>query len=113
MKQQQRNKIMSRFNKIPYTEIGVRGTQIIAENQEKHKITRNVLHFKKYNSYVDISEDIDSECEDVGVRNSNEVQNEQESQSNGSSRLSRSRRPPERYGNSIPSSLILFFWKFQ
>ncbi len=102
VKQQQRNKMMSRFNKTPYTVVNIRGTQITAENDE-HRTTRNVSHFKKFSPERDVEDHSDYECEQSDKKNVQDVENPSPP---GNRRSTRTRRQPERFGTSVPSSLI-------
>ena len=78
VKQKRQNKLTSRFNKTPYVVIQRKGTQVIAENNQKHRVKRNVSHFKKFENTVDRSEETESELEDELVGNDSELENEHE-----------------------------------
>ena len=114
VKQKRRNKLTSRFNKTPYVVIQCKGTQVIAENDQKHRVKRNVSHFKKFENTVDRSEETESELEDELVGNDNDLENEHKHKHEnerepvevGNRWPRREHRPPERFGHSVPSNLI-------
>ena len=114
VKQKRQNKLTSRFNKTPYVVIQRKGTQVIAENNQKHRVKRNVSHFKKFENTVDRSEETESELEDELVGNDSELENEHEHEHEnerepvevGNRWPRRERRPLERFGHSVPSKLI-------
>ncbi|XP_065058440.1 uncharacterized protein K02A2.6-like [Rhopilema esculentum] len=115
VKQQRRNKITSRFNKTPYLVVERKGTQVTAENSQKHRVTRNVSHFKRFNNSVIRAEESETDS-DVGnevaeQRTSQEHRNKQTETGTGvigpENRCSqRLRRPPERFGEAMPSNII-------
>lgn len=51
VRQIKQNKLTTRFNKMPCVVINRKCTKVTAENS-KHRITRNVSHFKRINAYV-------------------------------------------------------------
>ena len=111
VKQQRRNKLTSRFNKTPYLVVERKGTQITAENSQKHRVTRNISHFKRFNNSTvrtDKSE-MDSDS-DNGVQVEQRVQERMESENEntyvGNRRSQRVRRAPERFGEAIPSDIM-------
>ena len=113
-------KFTSRFNKIPYIVIYRKGTQLVAENKQKHRVKRNVSHFKKCENTEECSDEAESELyEDNNGNYNNEPeheseqaeQSEQEEQAEQSEKMFNrwpkpARRPPVRYGHPIPSSVI-------
>ncbi|XP_065067305.1 uncharacterized protein K02A2.6-like [Rhopilema esculentum] len=115
VKQQRRNKITSRFNKTPYLVVERKGTQVTAENSQKHRVTRNVSHFKRFNNSVIRTEESETDS-DVGnevaeQRTSQEHRNKQTETGTGvigpgNRRSQRLRRPPERFGEAMPSNII-------
>ncbi len=112
VKKQRRNKLTSRFNKTPYLVVERKGTQITAENSQKHRVTRNISHFKRFNNFsvrTDESE-MDSDS-DNGVQAEQRVGQERMEDGNentyaGSRRSQRVRRAPERFGEAIPSDIM-------
>ena len=107
VKQKRQNKFTSRFNKTPYVVIYRKGTQVIAENNQKHRVKRNVSHFKKFDKRNEGLEQEESELEDEVVENDNELEYE-ENNENGHTNESdperrvnrwpkRTRRPPVRF----------------
>ena len=114
VKQKRQNKLTSRFNKTPYVVVYRKGTQVVAENNQKHRVRRNVSHFKKFENTVDRSEETESELEDELVGNNNELEKEHEREreqepepeQRGNRWPKRARRPPVRFGHSVPLNLI-------
>ena len=51
VKQPKHNKFTSIYNPVPYTIVKLRGTQITAQNA-RHRITRNVSHFKHFKQRI-------------------------------------------------------------
>ena len=47
VRQEKKHKLMPRLKKSPYKVAERNGTTVIAENKDKHRITRNVSHFKR------------------------------------------------------------------
>ena len=116
VKQKRQNKFTSRFNKTPYVVIYRKRTQVIAENNQKHRVKRNVSHFKKFENRNEGLEQAESELEDEIVGNDNELEYEDDNENGHTkesdpeqrvNRLSkRTRRPPVRFGHSVLSKLI-------
>ena len=115
LKQIRKNKLYSRLNKTPYIVFERKGTTITAENANEHRITRNVSNFKKYINRKDHSFETESDLEDTGCRDEPIEQVDQVDEADGQERLiendnqpreTRTRKPPERYGNSIPTYLV-------
>ena len=112
VKQIRKNKLYSRFNKTPYIVIERKGTTITAENANKRRITRNVSHFKKYINRKDHSFDTESDLHDIDRRDEPIEQADQVDELDDQERLIENdnqprvtgiRKPPERYGNPIPT----------
>ena len=114
VKQKRNNKLSSRFNKTPYMVVDRRGTQVIAENNQKHRVTRNISHFKRIHDAVVHSEESESESEDEILRgdcnreqgNNRDFRHENEIGIQENRRSQRARRVPERFGDSVPSNII-------
>ena len=119
VKQTKQNKLTTRFNKTPYTVINRKGTKVTAENS-KHRITRNVSHFKRVNASVNRqpdSSDSDSDAEqDVrhqqDIENEHDIEHEHDHANDRGNVNARNERPvrtrqaPIRYGNPIPSEVL-------
>ena len=112
VKQIRKNKLYSRFNKTPYIVIERKGTTITAENANKHRITRNVSHFKKYINRKDHTYETESDLEDTDRRDklieqADQVDEpddqERQIENDNQPRETRTRKRPERYGNPIPT----------
>ena len=112
VKQYKQNKLTTRFNKTPYIVIDRKGTKVTAENS-KHRITRNVSHFKRVNADANnqsYSSDSESEYERDNDNN-HELNVEQEDVNNRENvnahdgRSIRNRQAPIRYGEPIPLDL--------
>ena len=78
----------------------------------KHKITRNVSHFKRFDGNI-YHKDQNDECdinEPIETHQREQVQLEEEQRKEmveaRRERLSRQRKVPERYGTAIPSNII-------
>ena len=110
VRQYKQNKLTTTFNKVPYIVVSRKGTKVTAENS-KHKITRNVSHFKRVNAHVNLhpdcseSEDED-ECDynDYVDHNAEHIDNR--GNANYTGRPTRNRQAPNRYGNPIPSDIL-------
>eukprot|EP00794_Sanderia_malayensis_P000683 gene683-biopygen1108 len=90
VRQEKKRKLMPKFNEKPYVVIERKGVTIIAENEDKHRITRNISHFKKIPKQVqsvDSSDDEEPIAEAEPQRNQIDVR-----------RSERARKIPERYG---------------
>ena len=112
VKQYKENKLTTRFNKTPYIVIDRKGTKVTAENL-KHRITRNVSHFKRVNADANnqsYCSDSESEYERDNDNN-HELNVEQEDVNNRENvnahdgRSIRNRQAPIRYGEPIPLDL--------
>ena len=113
VKQKRQNKFTSRFNKTPYVVIYRKGTQVIAENNQKHRVKRNVSLRNVRNEGLEQGE---SEMENEIVENDNELEYEENNEnghtneSNPEQRVNRwpkrTHRPPMRFGHSVPSNFI-------
>ena len=112
MKQMKQNKLTTRFNKTPYVVINRKGTKVTTENS-KHRITRNVSHFKRVNASVNCqadSSDSDSDAEH-GYEHEQDIEHDPEHANDRGNVIIRNERPirtrqaPIRYGNPIPSDL--------
>ena len=111
VKQDRKNKFSSRFNNVPYVVISRKGTKVTAENANKHQISRNVSHFKRfvakqYRPDVDNDYDNDSYKRTQDRSNVHHAEPDRENQTQNNQRNQRLRRAPDRYGNPIPSELI-------
>ena len=110
VRQYKQNKLTTTFNKVPYIVVSRKGTKVTAENS-KHKITRNVSHFKRVNAHVNLhpdcseSEDED-ECDydDYVDHNAEHIDNR--GNANYTGRPTRNLQAPNRYGNPIPSDIL-------
>lgn len=109
MRQAKRNKLTSNFSSKPYKVIKKTGPQITAQRKDGHTVTRNVSHYKRVKKF-DNEDDTDDECFDnseTTPQNNQPVNNnddhEQPPPTLRSSRLS---RPPQRFGQELPSNLI-------
>ena len=106
VKQKRKDKFSSRFSKTPYVVIYRRGTQIIAENDQKHRVKRNVSHFKKFEKTEERPDEIESELDEDFIGNyNNELERESEQEEQSEQTVNRwpkrERRPPVRYGHPI------------
>ena len=106
VKQQYKNKFLSRFDKAPYKVIQRKGTMITAENRTR-RITRNVSHFKKFPARVDQHEEFDSDMEQELNKEGNQAEHEHRLGNDARHQSTRVRSQPVRYGDPIPSRLIL------
>eukprot|EP00795_Rhopilema_esculentum_P005362 gene5362-540_t len=89
VQQEKKQKLMPKFNTTPYKVIARKGTTVVAENKERHRITRNVSHFKQI---PDINEmDYSSE----------EERNNEPEPACEYRRSNRTRRAPVRYGHGL------------
>ena len=113
VKQYKKNKLTSRFNKMPYIVVCRKGTKVTAENA-KHRITRNVSHFKRVNTYVNrqhhCSESDSEHDSNNGDSQERDAQHE-DANNHGNinapyERPTRTRQAPVRYGDPIPSDLL-------
>ena len=65
MKHRPSNKAETPFKPVPYEVKDVKGTMVTAKNGD-HKVTRNILHFKKISEQCgEFKETIDSDEDDV------------------------------------------------
>ena len=89
VQQEKKQKLMPKFNTTPYKVIARKGTTVVAENKERHRITRNVSHFKQI---PDVNEmDYSSE----------EERNNEPEPACEYRRSNRTRRAPVRYGHGL------------
>ena len=100
VKQTKKNKLSTNFDTKPHTITQVRGSRITAEF-EGRKITRNSSFFKKVVEHTQCSTEDDS---DIPVDNRRNEQLQQQQQV--VRRSNRERRPTNRYGELVDSSLI-------
>ena len=78
-KQKCKDKFTSSFNKTLYVVVYHKETQIIAENNQKHRVKRNVSHFKKFENTVYRSYKTKNELDgDLVGNSSDEVRNDNE-----------------------------------
>jgi len=113
VQQQQNNKLATCFNKAPYMVVSKKGTQFVAENNNGHRITRNVSHFKKLNTNESCPEPESSDSDEEEyltgkthdhAQEEGQVQRNLEEAQEGRPR--RQRRPPIRFGNPILSQVM-------
>eukprot|EP00794_Sanderia_malayensis_P012395 gene12395-biopygen9880 len=64
VRQEKKHKLMPKFNEKPYVVIERKGVTIITENEVKHRITRNISHFKKIPKQV---QSVDSSDDDEPI----------------------------------------------
>eukprot|EP00795_Rhopilema_esculentum_P017825 gene17825-9513_t len=89
VQQEKKQKLMPKFNTTPYKVIARKGSTVVAENKERHRITRNVSHFKQI---PDVNEmDYSSE----------EERNNEPEPACEYRRSNRTRRAPVRYGHGL------------
>ena len=90
-----------------------KGTRVVAENNNGHRITRNVSHFKKQNTNDSCAEPESSDSDEEEyltgkthdyVHEEEQVQRNLEGAQEGRPR--RQRLPPIRFGNPIPSLVM-------
>ena len=58
VKQKKQNKFSTTFAATPYTVVSIKGSKVVAEN-DNHRTTRNVTFFKKVPSRIGSDEDDD------------------------------------------------------
>ena len=63
-RQKCKDKSSTHFITTPYVVVNRKGSQVIADVIQKHRVKRNVSHFKKFKNAVDRSEETYSELED-------------------------------------------------
>jgi len=80
---------MPKFKTTPYKVTARKGTTVVAENKEQHRITRNVSHFKQIPDVNEMDYSSEDECD-------NELE-----QACDYRRSNRTRRAPVRYGHGI------------
>ena len=99
---QPRKKITTKFETTPYTIIGIKGTQIVAENRQ-HQVRKEASFFKEFKSGEEETQD-----EDYGTKNVEppERANERRVEEPVLRRSSRRRKQREHYRNSINSDLL-------
>eukprot|EP00794_Sanderia_malayensis_P006384 gene6384-biopygen5283 len=90
VRQEKKRKLMPKFNEKPYVVIERKGVTIIAENGDKHRITRNISHFKKIPKQV---QSVDSSDDDEPI-----VEAEPQRNQIYVRRSERARKIPELYG---------------
>ena len=111
VKQKRKDKFSSRFNKTPYVVLYRKGTQITAENKHKHRIKRNVSHFKKFENTAECPDETESELDKDPAGNYNDERESESEQAEQSEQTvnrwpKQARRPPESYGHPVPSSVL-------
>eukprot|EP00794_Sanderia_malayensis_P011704 gene11704-12922_t len=86
-----------RYCKTPYHVVERKGTRVIAENNENHRITRNVSHFKKIPDVVGLESSEDEHDAEQNV----ELQKRPEQVGNYRRRSQRTRSVPVRFGHGL------------
>eukprot|EP00794_Sanderia_malayensis_P019334 gene19334-biopygen16221 len=97
VQQEKKHKLMTRFSKTPYHVVERKGTRVIAENNENHRITRNVSHFKKIPDVVGLESSEDEHDAEQNV----ELQKRPEQVENYHRRSQRTRSVPVRFGHGL------------
>eukprot|EP00794_Sanderia_malayensis_P014704 gene14704-biopygen11798 len=94
---EKKHKLMTRFSKTPYHVVERKGTTVIAENNENHRITRNVSHFKKIPDVVGLESSEDEHDAEQNVA----LQKRPEQVENYRRRSQRTRSVPVRFGHGL------------
>ena len=101
VKQTRHNKLSTTFSTTPYTVVKITGSRVVAENNH-HRITRNLSFFRRIPEDILTTDDEDDSIPDTrGVADTTPMQENQPVR-----RSTRNRRPAERYGQPIDSSII-------
>ncbi len=101
VKQTRHNKLSTNFSTTPYTVVKVTGSRVVAENNH-HRITRNLSFFRRIPEDILTTDDEEDSIPDTrGVADTTPMQENQPVR-----RSTRNRRPAERYGQPIDSSII-------
>ncbi len=101
VKQTRHNKLSTNFSTTPYTVVKITGSRVVAENNH-HRITRNLSFFRRIPEDILTPDDEEDSIPDTrGVADTTPMQENQPVR-----RSTRNRRPAERYGQPIDSSII-------
>ena len=65
VRQQKKNKLITRFHTNPYVVVERKGTQVIAVNKDQRKVKRNVSHFKRIPKPENWDSDYDDSDDDL------------------------------------------------
>jgi len=94
---------------MPHIVVCRKGTKVTAENA-KHRITRNVSHFKRVNRQHHYSESDSEQDSNSGDSQERDAQHEDVNNHGNINapyeRPTRTRQAPVRYGDPIPSDLL-------
>ena len=112
VRQPKQNKLTPHFSQKPYLVIHKNKTVIKSRSTDGHEIERNISHFKKIPKSNDNESDDSDDLNDYhdheteqNARNAQIVNDNNEDQDQVR-RSTRTKRVPERYGQSLPSNLI-------
>ena len=114
VKQEKKNKLTANFNQTPYVVVYRNKTVVRAKNKHGHIIERNVSYFKRipkpYNEEhnTDDADDLDDNFNNRNPATPRVNANEENGNNAdiGLRRSTRTRRQPERYGQTLPSNIV-------
>ena len=62
VQQEKKHKLIPKFKATPYQVVARKSTTVVAENKEKHRITRNVSHFTRISDVNEMDYRSEGEC---------------------------------------------------
>ena len=123
LKQQRKNKLMTRYSPLSCKVINVTGSEVTVVTQNGKFVSRNKSYFKRVPRTLSDDDDDDDESAEMELNTQmndqeivnpntfeeNEIRDGQLDESENLRRSVRQRRQPDRYGDPIPSDIISDF----
>ena len=109
VRQPRQNKLTPFFNQKPYLVVHRSKTVVKARSKDGHEIERNLSHFKKIpksnGNESDGSDDEDNDRDKTIKPNARDAQAANDNNTEQIRTSTRTRRAPERYGQTLPSNI--------